>query len=158
MNYFSKKIELFKLYLLAKRVKNQAVSLGSYKVEEYNNSFQINNRFLRNIETCDFDEKNFKFKTTDNLRFYVHAYYVQVMFMDFPYGTKELFCFSFIGWLEFLNIRCYDFKYVPVVRDELNKISKFLDDAKEYHSRLAIEKEQTLASNIRKTTGCPERI
>lgn len=151
MNYFSKKIELFKLYLLAKRVKNQAVSLGRYKVEEYNNSFQINNRFLRNIETRDVDSSYIKFRTTDNLQFVVAEYYFVVMFMDYPVGTKELFSFSFFGWLAFLNIRCYDFKYVPVVRDELNKISKFLDDAKEYHSRLAIEKEQTLASTISKT-------
>jgi hypothetical protein len=94
MNYISEKIELFKLYLLAKKVKNQFISLKRYKFEEYDKTLQ--NRFLRNVETRDFEDDYVKFSTTDNLRFTISNFYVQVMFTDYPCSVKELFTFSFL--------------------------------------------------------------
>lgn len=148
MNYISKKIELFKLYLLAKKIKNQFMSLKRYKFAEYNKT--LKNRFLRNVETYEFETDYVKFSTTDNLRFSIAKSYVRVMFTDYPCGTKELFSFSFLKWYSFFATVVYDYEYMPVIEDELNKISNYISDAKEYYSKLENEREQTMSENIHK--------
>ena len=148
MNIISKKIQLFKLYLLARKVQNKVRALGSHRLEEYNKT--LPNRFLRNIQSDTFDGNYSRFNTTDNLNFSFSKSYVRVYFLSHSVGNCELFTFSFTHSLSFFDSKCYDYKYIPTIKDELNKISKFVDAAKESSDRQANEDRQKLEAAIQK--------
>lgn len=149
MTYISNQIKFFKLYLLAKEVNNKITKFSKYKLEQYNNSH--NPQLLRNIESNEYNKDYYRFSTTDNLRFTFSNYYVQVMFMNYPVGNQELVCFSFIKFYSYFQSKIYDVKYIPIIKEELIKISKFMDDVKEYHTKLENENAKTLSETIHKT-------